>query len=383
MSESWERESLTLDQIIDLENYQVISNVYQRTGMGGRPALIINNEKYHVQNLTNTMVSIPYGVEITWAMLTPKQVFPTSVVKKIAVASIYCKPDSRKKTLLLDHIAETYHMLSATYLDGLHFILAGATNDLKLDSILSLSPNLQQVVTSATQNTKILNPIITTLSKYFQTPVCLPPLDNDPDKDGSPADHIIVHMQPIDAINNNPARKLKIVKHRPLPQSGMQAMGNWIVNHNWDSVLSATTAHEKAAIFQHTLLEKLNLFLPEKVVKFTSVDQVWITPEIKEISRKKRREFFKHRKSPKWRTLNKLFEEKCEHAKQSYYNNIVSDLKNSNPGQWYSKLKRMTTHDQLKTENVNVEDICHLTDQEQVELIADSFSKVSNQYTPN
>jgi hypothetical protein len=42
----------------------------------------------------------------------------------------------------------------------------------------------------------------------------------------------------------------------------------------------------------------------------------------------------------------------------------------------------MTTHDQLKTENVNVEDICHLTDLEQVELIADSFSKVSNQYTP-
>ena len=118
------------------------------------------------------------------------------------------------------------------------------------------------------------------------------------------------------------------------------------------------------------------------MVKFTYVDQVWNTPEIKEISRKKRREIFKHRKSPKWRTLNKLFEEKCEHAKQSYYNNIVSDLKNSNPGQWYSKLKRLTTHDQLKTENVNVEDICHLTDLEQVELIADSFSKVSNQYTP-
>ena len=73
MSESWERESLTLDQIIDLENYQVISNVYQRTGVGGRPALIINDKKYHVENLTNTLVNIPHGVEITWAMLTPKE----------------------------------------------------------------------------------------------------------------------------------------------------------------------------------------------------------------------------------------------------------------------------------------------------------------------
>ena len=382
MSESWERESLTLDQIIDLENYQVISNVYQRTGMGGRPALIINESKYHVQNLTNSLISIPYGVEITWAMLTPKQVFPTSVVKKIAVASIYCKPGSRKKTLLLDHIAETYHMLSAKYLDGLHFILAGDTNDLKLDSILSLSPNLQQVVTSATRNLKMIDPIITTLSKYYQTPVCLPPLDNDPDKDGSPADHMIVHMRPIDAINNNPARKLKIVKHRPLPESGIKAMGNWIVNHDWENVFGAITAHEKASIFQSTLLEKLNCFLPEKIVKFTSVDQVWITPEIKDISRRKRREFYKHRKSSKWKILNKQFEEKCENAKHSYYNNIVSDLKNSNPGQWYSKLKRMTSYDQIKSEEVNVESICHLSDIEQVELIADNFCKVSNQYEP-
>ena len=201
--------------------------------------------------------------------------------KKIAVASVYCKPDSRKKTLLLDHIAETFHMLSSKYLDGLHFILAGDTNDLKLDSILSLSPSLRQVVISPTRNTKMLDPIITTLSKYYQTPVCLPPLDNDPDKNGAPSDHMIVHMRPIDSVNNNPGRKLKIVKYRPLPESGIKAMGNWIVNHDWCTVLNAKTAHEKAVIFQTTLLDKLNFFLPEKIAKFTSEDHVWITPEIK------------------------------------------------------------------------------------------------------
>ena len=31
--------------------------------MGGRPALIINEKKFSVQNLTNTLVTIPYGVE--------------------------------------------------------------------------------------------------------------------------------------------------------------------------------------------------------------------------------------------------------------------------------------------------------------------------------
>ena len=189
MSESWEHEDLTLDQIIDLEDHKFISNVHQRTGMGGRPAIIANDKKYFVQNITNTLVTIPYGVEIVWAILTPKQVSPNSIVEKIAVASIYCKPSSRKKTLLLDHIADTYHLLCSKYQSGLHFILAGDTNDLKLDAILSLSPQLKQVVSSATRNGAILDPIITTLSKIYQSPVCLPPLDNDPDNNGAPSDH--------------------------------------------------------------------------------------------------------------------------------------------------------------------------------------------------
>ena len=41
MSESWEREHLKLEDIIHLENHAVISNVYQRTGKGGRPALVV------------------------------------------------------------------------------------------------------------------------------------------------------------------------------------------------------------------------------------------------------------------------------------------------------------------------------------------------------
>ena len=63
MSESWERENWTLDQIIKLEDHVVISNVFQRKGMGGRPAIIANKRKYEVQDLTNNLIQIPWGVE--------------------------------------------------------------------------------------------------------------------------------------------------------------------------------------------------------------------------------------------------------------------------------------------------------------------------------
>ena len=55
-----------------------------------------------------------------------------------------------------------------------------------------------------------------------------------------------------------------------------------------------------------------------------------------------------------------------------------------NPGQWYSKLKRMTSHYQLKSEQVIVENIRPLLDKdkEQIKVIDDSFPRVSNNYEP-
>ena len=78
-------------------------------------------------------------MEATWAIITPKNLTSDSTIKKIALCSVYSKPDSRKKSLLLDHISQAYNIISAKYGKGLHFIIAGDTNDLKLKSILSLS----------------------------------------------------------------------------------------------------------------------------------------------------------------------------------------------------------------------------------------------------
>ena len=58
MSESFEKNHLTLDKVIKLEDFVVISNVNQRNGIGGRPAFIANTKKFEVQNLTNTLINI-------------------------------------------------------------------------------------------------------------------------------------------------------------------------------------------------------------------------------------------------------------------------------------------------------------------------------------
>ena len=258
MSESWEREDLTLEEVIEIEDFKVISNVHQRKGKGGRPAIIVNTKKFDVENLTNTQISIPWGAEIVWAVLTPKNISNASKMQKIVVASVYCKPDSRKKTLLLDHIAEVYNLLSAKYKKGLHWIICGDTNDLRLDPILMLSPNLKQCVQNFTRLNppRILDPIITSLSAFYQIPECLPPLDPDPDCDGKPSDHKMVVMTPISVLNNKPGRTSKKVSFRPITEAGLQKMQLWLEDEKWSQITNTSCANQKAEVFQSLIIEK-------------------------------------------------------------------------------------------------------------------------------
>ena len=99
LTESWERQDLTLDKVIKLEDHKVFSNFNQRSGKGGRPALIVNHRKYEVQDLTNHIIQIPWGVEAVWCLLTPKNSTHDSKIRKIACCSFYSKPASKKKSL--------------------------------------------------------------------------------------------------------------------------------------------------------------------------------------------------------------------------------------------------------------------------------------------
>jgi hypothetical protein len=150
MSESWDRDSLCLEDIIQMEGYQIIKNVVQRSGKGGKPALIIKKDKYFIKKLCHTLLTVPPTVEATWALLTPK-IQVNKEVKHIAVASIYYAKRTKRKDFV-DHICEAYNVLSAKYGRGLHFIISGDFNRLNINPILNMSPLLKQVVSVPTRN---------------------------------------------------------------------------------------------------------------------------------------------------------------------------------------------------------------------------------------
>ena len=78
----------------------------------------------------------------------------------------------------------------------------------------------------------------------------------------------------------------------------------------------------------------------------------------------------------KWKLLNAKFLSKCEKANQDYSKTIVNELKTSDPSQWFSKSKRMSSQD--TEQEVEVQELMHLSPQDQAEQIAEQFSGISS-----
>ena len=320
----------------------MISNIFQRSvsEKGGRPALIVNNKKYIVENITNTQINIPWGVEVTWGLLTPRNVSKDSIIKKIVIGAIYVKPNSRKKTATHDHIADVYNTLSAKYGRGTYWILAGDTNTLNLNPILALNHKLKSVVKKPTRinhenpsKNSILDNIITDLHTFYQEPRCLPPIDPDCEK-RKPSDHLTVVFTPINVINNTPLRKTKTITRRPITDSGLQMYSLWINRQDWKTNKETYDVNIKVETLQNMLLENFHKCFPVKISKVSTDDSPWCNDKLKYLNRLKCREFNKHRSSEKWHRLNKVYKTALTTSKTKFYKNIVKDLKLSNPSQW-------------------------------------------------
>ena len=122
-----------------------------------------------------------------------------------------------------------------------------------------------------------------TLSHLYQKPVCQQPLDADSDKIGKRSDHRIVIAEPINEAEQKCSRLTRVVKFRPITAAGMEKMKVWFLSKDWSDIYTTESAHDKARIFQNTLLSVYNDCFPEKSRKVSSDDQPWITFKLKQM----------------------------------------------------------------------------------------------------
>ena len=310
----------------------------------------------------------------------------SSLPHSCLVSSPLQEAGSRKKTATINHIAETYNFLNTKYGRGTFWIIAGDSNELKLGPILALNSNLRSVVKKSTRiNVKnpskstILDNIITDLHRWFQEPLCLPQINADTVR-GKPSDHLTVVMEPLNVINNKPSRQIKNITVRPIPESGLDKLGLWIKNQQWKELEEAHDIDTKVNIFHSEVMKQINIHLPEKNIKITSDDSPWSNEKVKHLKRLKNCEYNKHRKSFKWTKMNDKYLKVIKIEKQKHDEKMVKDLKQSEPNQWYSKLKRLCSYDLEKQEVLQCDELSHLEDHKQADILVEHFSNVRSKF---
>ena len=236
-----------------------------------------------------------------WVLLKPKRNKKSNPVQNIAVCSFYfVDAKSTPPSVLYDHIAETYNLLISRFGESLHLILSSDSNKLNLQPILDISKSLVQVVKEPTRLNPpaILDTIITSLSSYYKDPVTKPPISNDDDNyQGKPSDHLVVLWEPEAGDIKLEPRQYRTVSYRPLKDSNMARFKTWLDDQTWDDLYRLTDVNSKAEYFHTTLLKKFQEFFPLKSLKVSLDDQPWMSQDLKELDRKRKREFSKNHKS--------------------------------------------------------------------------------------
>ena len=119
-------------------------------------------------------------------------------------------------------------------------------------------------------------------------------------------------------------------------------------------------------------------------MKLGSQDKPFITAELKNLHRRKGREYCKRGISEKYLELKKKFDTLYKREAQSYLNKTVSELRISNPGKMYSVLKWLGSKpgdlDQETSFTLPLHEQKGLTDQQSAELIAQHFAEISQEH---
>ena len=380
ISETFEREKRRLSSVLNPRQFKSISNYRKNRAPGGGCAIVYNENRFSVSDLE---IQVPDEIESCWALFTPKcQSSNQLKVKRIAVGSYYVSPRSRHKQEVIDHIIDTIHILRAKYDNDVSFLVGGDFNRLDISDILDSYGALKQIISVPTRKLATLEIILTDLHTMFHPPTTLPPLQVDTDKVGKDGDHEMVILAPINNLQYKVERRKKTIFTRPLPQSQIINFEKAVMKNDWEEKFKDKTVDEKVVYFHNFLRTNLDKYFPEKMSKMSNLDREWMSPELKQLHRSMQREFFKHRKSQKYKKLKSKFKKLKRKTVKCFFSKFVSDLKSTDPGKWYNKAKQIGAVDKMSKGDIQVQSLSHLNNAQCAQKIAEHFASISHEYSP-
>ena len=210
------------------------------------------------------------------------------------------------------------------------------------------------------------------MHQLYSVPIITPPVAPDDPKYGVPSDHSSPLATPLSITSIKQSKQYITRTYRPLPESGMRELGQWLCNEDWSGIPDNADPTEQVLLFEKMVNSKLEVILPEKTVKINpNIDKPFFTNELKKLDRKVKREYRKHMKSDNYLRLKSEYDRKYKKAAQIYLEKNVTSLKEENPGTAYRNLKKLAAQPGDCSDEGNFTLISHLdenlTSEEQTE----------------
>jgi hypothetical protein len=155
-----------------------------------------------------------------------------------------------------------------------------------------------------------------------------------------------------------------------------------MTTHVWTEVLNVSDPDLKVEAFHKTIRDKYEEIFPEKTLRISQLDKPWMTPQLKSINRSMKREYWKNRKSEKWRKLKKKFYNLKKVQIQLYYTRVLEEAKETCPSKWYMIVKKLGLKNCQIDNKIEFDEIQNLSSLDAANSVAAHFAKISQEYEP-
>ena len=127
---------------------------------------------------------------------------------------------------------------------------------------------------------------------------------------------------------------------RPLPAEAISSFASWVQQESWEYVYDGADPSDMVNRFNFLVNLNLDLHCPTKTLKTTNLDGKLSSPEVKQVCRRKNREYQKHGNSIKYKRLKKEVKTKLREAAKKFLDKqtcLVASKNNS----WLKHVKRL------------------------------------------
>ena len=323
VSETWFKPSGA--EYYGCENYVMFSKS-RETQQGGGVAAYVSGS-IPTRELD---VHVPDNVECLWLYIRP-HILPRSL-SCIILAVLYNPPHNEHEDQLLDHLVYTVDCMRQRYPDC-GVAIMGDFN-LMRSYPLTHHLGLKQVVAfrTLTRGSNTLDCIYTNFASNYLGPVEEAPL--------GASDHVNILWKPqTNAPTTTTDNSPRFV--RPLTETNIASFIQIFDTLPLSSIDDLPSLDLKTDFLQRSLQIAYTTSCPLKKAKLRRDDKPWLTPQTKELLKKKRTLFRKFGANAQYKKIRNRLTTIIKRTKGNFYHNKVASLRKQNPRDWHRHVQHI------------------------------------------